>query len=71
MTPHTSHIVDFIKTAQSNGMVNLWAYLPGSHKLVQSGQVGQIRKVKTHVASGIDDLGNQTILTTDNRIIQL
>jgi len=68
---HTSHIIDFIRVAQGNGLSNLWAALPGSHTLVQTGQVGQIRKVKTHVASGLDDLGNQTILTTDNRIIQL
>jgi hypothetical protein len=71
MTPHTSHIIDFIKVAQGNGLVNLWAALPRTHTLVQSGQVGQIRKVQEYVASGIDDLGNQTILTTDNRIIQL
>ena len=70
MTPYTSHIIDFIKVAQSNGMVNLWAALPRSHKLVQSGQVGQIRKVQDYVASGIDELGNHIILTTDNRIIQ-
>jgi hypothetical protein len=70
MTPHTSHIIDFIKVAQSNGMVNLWAALPRTHQLVQSGQVGQIRKVQEYVASGIDELGNHIILTTDNRIIQ-
>lgn len=66
----TTHIVDFIRVAQSNGMVNLWAVLPRSHTLVKTGQVGQIRKVQDYVASGIDELGNHIILTTDNRIIQ-
>jgi hypothetical protein len=70
MTPHTTHIIDFIRVAQSNGMVNLWAALPRTHTLVQSGQVGQIRKVQDYVASGIDELGNHIILTIDNRIIQ-
>jgi hypothetical protein len=70
MTTHTGHIVDFIKTAQGNGLSNLWAALPRTHKLVQTGQVGQIRKVQDYVASGIDELGNHIILTTDNRIIQ-
>jgi hypothetical protein len=69
MTP-IGHIIDFIKVAQGNGLVNLWAALPRTHTLVQSGQVGQIRKVQEYVASGIDELGNHIILTTDNRVIQ-
>lgn len=67
---NTSHIIDFIKVAQDNGMVNLWAALPRTHNLVQTGQVGQIRKVQDYVASGVDELGNHIILTTDNRVIQ-
>jgi len=63
-------IVDFISTAQGNGITNLWACLPKTHQLVTTNQVGQIRKIRDALAEGWDELGNRVRLTTDLRVIQ-
>ena len=63
-------IVDFIQTAQLNGLSNLSAFLPRNHYLVKSNQVQQIRKVTDCLARGEDELGNIVQLTLDCRVIQ-
>ena len=63
-------IVDFIQAAKTNGIVNLWAYLPRSHHLIKTNQVKQIRKVSDCLAMGFDELGNRVRLTPDCRVIQ-
>jgi hypothetical protein len=67
---HNCLIEDFIKTAQLNGLRNLWAFVPRTHKLVKTNQVAQIRKLKDCLACGYDELGNRVRLTTDCRVIQ-
>jgi hypothetical protein len=63
-------IVDFVATAKTNGIVNIWACLPKTHKLVATNQVGQIRKIKDSIAEGWDELGNRVRLTPDLRVLQ-
>jgi hypothetical protein len=63
-------IIDFIATAQTNGITNLWACLPKTHKLVLTNRVGQIRKVNDAIAFGFDELGNRVRLTPDLRVLQ-
>lgn len=63
-------IVDFVTVAKSNGIANIWAALPRSHRLVAGNVVGQIRKVKDVLAEGWDELGNRVSLTADLRVIQ-
>lgn len=63
-------IVDFVAIAQGNGIANIWAALPRSHRLVAGNVVGQIRKVKDVLAEGWDELGNRISLTADLRVIQ-
>jgi len=63
-------IVDFVTVAKSNGIANIWAALPRSHRLVAGNVVGQIRKVKDVLAEGWDELGNRVFLTADLRVIQ-
>jgi hypothetical protein len=71
-TSHTQQMViaDFIATAQTNGICNLWACLPKTHKLVSTNRVGQIRKVTDAIAFGWDELGNRVRLTPDLRVLQ-
>ena len=64
-------IPGFLATARDNGLSNLWAALPASDPLIRENRVAQIRKVKDRLASGVDSLGNVTILRTDGLIIQL
>ena len=63
-------IVDFVRTAQGNGIVNIWACLPKTHELIKTNKVGQIRKAKDSFAEGTDELGNRVRLTTDLRVLQ-
>jgi len=63
-------IVDFVATAKDNGITNIWACLPKTHRLVVTNQVGQIRKIKDAIAEGWDELGNRVRLTADLRVIQ-
>jgi hypothetical protein len=63
-------IADFIATAQTNGICNLWACLPKTHKLVLTNRVGQIRVVTNAIAFGWDELGNRVRLTPDLRVLQ-
>jgi hypothetical protein len=63
-------IVDFIETARTNGICNLWACLPKTHTLVKTNRVHQIRKVKDSIAEGWDELDHRVRLTPDLRIIQ-
>lgn len=63
-------VIDFIKTAQSNGITHLWAYLPFHHPLVKSNQVRQIRVLKDVLASGIDELGNRVMLLSNGTVQQ-
>ena len=63
-------ILDFVAVAKSNGVANIWAALPRSHRLVVGGVVGQIRKVKDVLAEGWDELGNRIFLTADLRVLQ-
>jgi hypothetical protein len=63
-------IVDFIATAQTNGITNLWACLPKKHNLIWNNRIGQIRKVTDAIAFGFDELGNRVRLTPDLRVLQ-
>ena len=63
-------VLDFIRTAQVNGITNLSAYLPRNHPLVLSNQVRQIRKLNDVIVQGFDELGNRIVLTTDGRVLQ-
>ncbi len=64
-------IADWIVTARSNGLRNLWAALPAGHPLMKGPQrPGQIRKAKDCIAEGWDELGNRVVLTPDLAIIQ-
>jgi hypothetical protein len=64
-------IPGFIATARENGLSNLWAALPASDPIIRQNRAAQIRKVKDHLASGVDCLGNVTILTVDGFVKQL
>jgi hypothetical protein len=64
-------LLDFIKTAQGNGITNLSAYLPRNHPLILSNQVRQIRKPNDALVQGFDELGNRVILTTQGTVLQL
>ena len=63
-------IVDFVTTAKGNGITNIWACLPRTHKLIVTNQVAQIRRVKDSIAEGWDELGHRVRLTPDLRVIQ-
>ena len=65
-----SMVLDFIRTAQVNGITNLSAYLPRNHPLVLSNQVRQIRKLNDVIAQGFDELGNRVVLTTQGTVLQ-
>lgn len=65
-----SQVLDFIRTAQVNGLTNLSAYLPRNHYLVTSNQVRQIRKLRDALVEGFDELGNRVVLTADGRVLQ-
>ena len=65
-----SLVLDFIRTAQVNGITNLSAYLPRNHPLVLSNQVRQIRKLNDVIAQGFDELGNRVVLTTQGTVLQ-
>jgi hypothetical protein len=64
-------IVDFYNTGRANGLSNFWVALSSAHPLVRENKAGQIRKVKTFVASALDELGNRVVLGTDGFIRQL
>ena len=64
-----SMVLDFIRTAQGNGITNLSAYVPRNHYLVTSNQVRQIRKLKNVLVQGFDELGNRVVLTKDGRVL--
>jgi len=65
-------IADWLATARTNGLRNLWAALPAAHPLMKAKNApGQIRKAKDCLAEGWDELGNRVVLTTDLRVIQL
>ena len=63
-------VLDFIRTAQVNGLTNLSAYLPRDHYLVTSNQVRQIRKLTDALVQGFDELGNRIVLTPQGTVIQ-
>lgn len=63
-------IADFVATAKTNGISNIWACLPKTHQLVLTNRVGQIRKVTDAIAFGWDELGNRVRLTPDLRVLQ-
>ena len=63
-------LLDFIKTAQSNGITNLSAYLPRNHPLILSNQVRQMRTFNDAVVQGFDELGNRVVLTTQGTVVQ-
>lgn len=65
-----SLIIDFIKTAQTNNITYLFAYLPFNHPLIKTNQVRQIRALKDVLASGVDELGNRVVLTTSGTVLQ-
>ena len=65
-----SLLLDFIKTAQGNGITNLSAYLPRNHPLILSNQVRQMRTLKDALVQGFDELGNRVVLTTDGTVLQ-
>ena len=65
-----SLVLDFIRTAQVNGITNLSAYLPRNHPLVLSNQVRQIRKLNDVIVQGFDELGNRVVLTTQGTVLQ-
>ena len=65
-----SMVLDFIRTAQVNGITNLSAYLPRNHPLVLSNQVRQIRKLNDVIVQGFDELGNRVVLTTQGTVLQ-
>ena len=62
----TKHLIEsFIKTAQSNNIRDLCAYLPRNHALVMTNKVTQIRDLKEFYAYGFDSLGNRVALCVD------
>ena len=65
-----SLLLDFIKTAQSNGITNLSAYLPRNHPLILSNQVRQMRTLNGELVRGFDELGNRVVLTTQGTVLQ-
>jgi hypothetical protein len=65
-----SLLLDFIKTAQSNGITNLSAYLPRNHPLILSNQVRQMRTLNGELVRGFDELGNKVVLTTQGTVLQ-
>jgi hypothetical protein len=66
-----SAIIDFVKTAQNNGISNITAALSAKHELVITNKVSQIRKVKDYLAVGFDELGNKVVLTKNLQVLQL
>ena len=68
--PSPSMVLDFIRTAQVNGLTNISAYLPRNHPLVLTNQVRQIRTLNDAVVQGFDELGNRVVLTTQGAVIQ-
>lgn len=66
-----SAVIDFIKTAQNNGINNITAALSVKHELIVSNQVRQIRKIKDYLAVGFDELGNKVVLTKNLQVLQL
>jgi len=65
-----SLLLDFIKTAQSNGITNLSAYLPRNHPLILSNRVRQMRTLNDALVQGFDELGNRVVLTTQGTVLQ-
>jgi hypothetical protein len=65
-----SLLLDFIKTAQGNGITNLSAYLPRNHPLIVTNQVRQMRTLNDALVQGFDELGNRVVLTTQGTVIQ-
>jgi hypothetical protein len=65
-----SLLLDFIKTAQGNGITNLSAYLPRNHPLILSNQVRQMRTLNRELVRGFDELGNKVVLTTQGTVLQ-
>jgi hypothetical protein len=65
-----SLLLDFIKTAQGNGITNLSAYLPRNHPLILSNQVRQMRTLNGELVRGFDELGNKVVLTTQGTVLQ-
>lgn len=65
-----SMLLDFIKTAQGNGITNLSAYLPRNHPLILSNQVRQMRTLNGELVRGFDELGNKVVLTTQGTVLQ-
>ena len=65
-----SLLLDFIKTAQGNGITNLSAYLPRNHPLILSNQVRQMRTLNGELVRGFDELGNRVVLTTQGTVLQ-
>jgi hypothetical protein len=65
-----SMLLDFIKTAQGNGITNLSAYLPRNHPLILTNQVRQMRTLNGELVRGFDELGNKVVLTTQGTVLQ-
>lgn len=65
-----SMVLDFIKTAQGNGITGLSAYLPRNHPLILTNQVRQMRTLNGELVRGFDELGNKVVLTTQGTILQ-
>jgi hypothetical protein len=65
-------LMSFLTTILADrDFVHVRAALKSNHPLVTRHRVQQIRKPKGILAEGWDVLGNRTVLTTDNRVIQL
>ncbi len=71
MTAYTTAlVVDFVTIAIRDGECCVWAALPANHRLLKTGKVRQIRKIKNTLAEYVDALGNLIRLTSDRRVVQ-
>ena len=69
---HTQKIaaLDWLVTAEANGLQHIRVALPILHPFVKSRRVRQIRTVVDAIAEGWDELGNRVRLTPDLRVLQ-